>query len=105
MTAFDQDQSPREGTGGIPQEIFDVINRWVGQGKIIQDISATSVEKMDASQKMTMGSVPHLDNSAGNAEVSIISKEQWLAKGNGSQGEERETKVEQELAEPFKYGV
>ena len=68
-TAFDQDQSPREGTGGIPQEIFDVINRWVGQGRILQDISATSVEKMDASQKTTMGNVLHLGNSAGNAEV------------------------------------
>ena len=105
MTVFDQDQSPREATGGTPRETFDVTNHGAGLGKIRQDISATSVEKMDASQKMTMGSVPHLDNSAGNAEVSITSKEQLLAKGNGSQGEERETKVEQELAEPFKYEV
>ena len=105
MTVFDQDQSPREATGGIPRETFDVTNHGAGLGGIRQDISATFVEKMDASQKMTMGSVPHLDNSAGNAEVSITSKEQLLAKGNGSQGEERETKVEQELAEPFKYEV
>ena len=105
MTVFDQDQSPREATGGIPRETFDVTNHGAGPGGIRQDISATFVEKMDASQKMTMGSVPRLDNSAGNAEVSITSKEQLLAKGNGSQGEERETKVEQELAEPFKYEV
>ena len=69
VTVFDQDQSPQEATGGIPRETFDVTNHGAGLGGIRQDLSATFVGKTDASQKMTMGSVPHLDNSAGNAEA------------------------------------
>ena len=69
MTVFDQGLSPREATGGIRRVTFDVTSHGAGLGGIQQDLSAIFVEKMDASQKMTMGSVPHLDNSAGNAEV------------------------------------
>ena len=105
VTVSDQGQSPREDTGGNHREIFVGTNRWADLGRVQQDISATFAGKMDAFQRMTMGNVPHLGNSAGSAEAEIISKELLLAKGNGSQGEERETKVEQELAEPFKYEV
>ena len=105
VTVSDQGQNPREDTGGNHREIFVGTNRWADLGRVQQDISATFAGKMDAFQRMTMGNVPHLGNSAGSAEAEIISKERLRAKGNGSQGEERETKVEQELAEPFKYEV
>ena len=105
VTVSDQGQSPREDTGGNHREIFVVTNHWADLGRMQQDESATFVERITASQEMTMGNVRHLGNSAGSAEAEIISKERLLAKGNGSQGEERETKVEQELAELFKYAV
>ena len=104
-TVFDQDQSPREHTGGNRREIFDVTNRWADLGRIQKDISATFAGKMDASQGMTMGNVPHSGNSAVSAEAEIISKERLLARRDGSRGEEKETRVEQELAELFKYAV
>ena len=105
VTVSDQGQSPREDTGGNHREIFDVTDHWADLGRIQQDISATFAGKTDASQERTMGNVPHLGNSAGSAEAVIISKEQLLAKGDGPQGEGRETRVEQELAELFKYAV
>ena len=105
VTVSDQGQSPREDTGGNHQVTFDAINHGEGQGRIRQDMSATFVEKMDVSLEMTMEDVQHSDNSAGSAEAEIISKERLLARRDGSRGEEKETKVEQELAELFKYAV
>ena len=105
VTVSDQGQSPREDIGGNHREIFAVTNRWADLGRVQQDISATFAGKMDAFRRMTMGNVPHLGNSAGSAEAEIISKERLRAKEDSSQGKERETKVEQELAELFKYGV
>ena len=104
-TVFDQDQSPREDTGGNHREIFVGTNRWADLGRVQQDISATFAGKMDAFQRMTMGNVPHLGNSAGSAEAEIISKERLLARRDSSPGEGKETRVEQELAELFKYVV
>ena len=104
-TVFDQDQSPREHTGGNRREIFDVTNHWADLGRIQKDISATFAGKMDASQGMTMGNVPHSGNSAVSAEAEIISKERLHAREDGFQGEETGTRVDQELAELFKYEV
>lgn len=104
-TVFDQDQSPREHTGGNRREIFDVTNHWADLGRIQKDISATFAGRMDASQGMTMGNVPHSGNSAVSAEAEIISKERLHAREDGFQGEETGTRVEQEGAELFKYAV
>ena len=105
VTVSDQGQSPREDTGGSHQVTFDAINHGEGIGRIRQDMSVTFVEKMDVSLEMTMENVQHLGNNAGSAEAEIISKERLLARRDSSPGEGKETRVEQELVELFKYAV
>ena len=56
-------------------------------------------------QEMIMGNVPHLGNSAVNAEAKTISREQLLAREDSRQGEEGETRVEPELEGQFKYAA
>ena len=105
VTVSDQGQSPREDTGGNRRVTFDAINHGEGLGTIRQDMSVTFVEKMDVSLEMTMENVQHSGNNAGSAEAEIISKERLLARRDGSPGEGKETRVEQELVELFKYAV
>ena len=105
VTVSDQGLSLQEDTGGNRRVTFDAINHGEDLGRIRQEMSATFAEKMDVSLEMTMENVQHSDNNAGNAEAEIISKERLLARRDGSRGEEKETKVEQELAELFKYAV
>ena len=104
-TVFALDQNPQEATGENPRKVFDAISHWAGLGRMQQELSATSAERMIAFPEMIMGNVPHLGNSAANAEDKTTSKERLHAKEDSSRGEEGETRVEQELAELFKYAV
>ena len=105
VTVSDQGLSLQEDTGGNRRVTFDAINHGEDLGRIRQEMSATFAEKMDVSLEMTMENVQHSDNNAGNAEAEIISKERLLARRDGSPGEGKETRVEQELVELFKYAV
>ena len=105
MTVFALGQNPRGATGENHQKVFDATNHWAGLGRVQQELSATFAERMVAFQEMTMENVPHIGNSAANAEDKTTSKEQLLAREDSHQGEEGETRVEPELEGQFKYAA